>query len=169
MSAIRDQVQLYGWLIPPGLYVASSVFGDTPFQMTVMMTLVAASMTACWFIGDVGNDVAGFVLIVAVGWFWVGVLIGAVFLRGGLSMPLPGGGADANSELLQYGMGLPILLLAPMLLLPMLVRTGPNGLSRLTVWIVFGATFIPVALLYVYMNGPALPLALQGLSVEVLP
>lgn len=83
-------------------------------------------------------------------------------------MPLPGGGADANSELLQYGMGLPILLLAPMLLLPMLVRTGPNGLSRLTVWIVFGATFIPVALLYVYMNGPALPAA-QGLSVEVLP
>ena len=91
--------------------------------MTVMMTLVAASMTACWFIGDVGNDVAGFVLIVAVGWFWVGGAHRCRFCAVGCQCPCRVVARMQTVSYLQYGMGPPILLLAPMLLLPMLVRT----------------------------------------------
>ncbi len=146
---MRDAIHVYGWIVPPAVYGWLAMRGDVVFDIITLVAVTTAGMSVAWFIGAFGDNVYPFPLLVAIGWFWLALFI-AVNLQWGvikLTMPLPGGGVDTSSGIGNV-IGTACLLLAPMLLAPMLLGAGSGGLSRRVVWMVFLASCVPAALMY---------------------
>ena len=146
---MRDAIHVYGWIVPPAVYGWLAMQGNVPFDIITLVAVTTAGMTVAWFIGAFGDIVRPFPLLVAIGWFWLALFI-FVNVQWGvirLTMPLPDGGTD-TSGMVGNVLATAALMLAPILLAPMLLGAGSGGLSRRAVWIVFLASSIPAALMY---------------------